>query len=190
MIQIPGIKYGVKDVVALATLNAAVEDILETLENAGLTSLEAQSDFLAQCLAAWFDATGRFEEPKKAKTQALDPENVTYQGRVLVSVLALMPAVIWKLKQQKVPVISDDAAEVLTKWFRGIAQRGNLLERGVFIGKSKFKKRGYLGSGGIGRFRDILWAASLAKKKLGRLKPETIGRIAEQNQDTVFAALI
>ena len=52
MVQIPGIKYGVKDVVTLSTLNAAIEDVLRDLFSAGISSLEAQAGFLAQCLDA------------------------------------------------------------------------------------------------------------------------------------------
>src|SRR5204863_7414429 len=53
MVQIPGIKFGVPDVVTLATLNSAIEDVLPHLMAAGIESLEAQADFLAQCLDAW-----------------------------------------------------------------------------------------------------------------------------------------
>jgi DGQHR domain-containing protein len=59
MIQIPGIKYGVQDVVTLATLNTAVEDVLEYLDDAGITSLEDQTEFIAQSLDAWLEASGR-----------------------------------------------------------------------------------------------------------------------------------
>jgi DGQHR domain-containing protein len=59
MIQIPGIKYGVQDVVTLATLNAAIEDVLEYLDDAGISGLEEQTEFIAQCLDAWLEASGR-----------------------------------------------------------------------------------------------------------------------------------
>ena len=45
MIQIPGIKFGVSGVVTLATLNAAIEEVLEDLVQVGLRSLEAQAEF-------------------------------------------------------------------------------------------------------------------------------------------------
>ncbi len=48
MIQIPGIKFGVKDVVTLATLNSSIESILEPLEYGGVESLEEQAAFLAR----------------------------------------------------------------------------------------------------------------------------------------------
>jgi DGQHR domain-containing protein len=40
MVQIPGIKFGVKDVVTLATLNSAVEDVIPHLSGAKITSLD------------------------------------------------------------------------------------------------------------------------------------------------------
>jgi len=42
MVQIPGIKFGVTDVVTLATLNSAIEDVLDELSAAGLTRAETQ----------------------------------------------------------------------------------------------------------------------------------------------------
>ncbi|MGI0086063.1 MAG: DGQHR domain-containing protein, partial [Nitrososphaerales archaeon] len=50
MIQIPGIKFGVQDVVTLATLNSSIEDALPDLYDVGIESLESQADFLAMCL--------------------------------------------------------------------------------------------------------------------------------------------
>ena len=50
MIQIPGIKYGVKDVVTLATLNAAIEGAIPALDACDITNLEAQTEFLAEIL--------------------------------------------------------------------------------------------------------------------------------------------
>lgn len=47
MIQIPGVKYGVKDVVTLATLNAAIEGAIPSLDKCDITNLESQTDFLA-----------------------------------------------------------------------------------------------------------------------------------------------
>ncbi len=57
MIQIPGIKFGVKDVVTLATLNSAIEDVLPSMVSAKIKSLEQQTAFLAQCLESWLNAT-------------------------------------------------------------------------------------------------------------------------------------
>ena len=44
MVQIPGIKYGVKDVVTLSTLNSAIEDLLGDLCAVGINGLEAQAN--------------------------------------------------------------------------------------------------------------------------------------------------
>ncbi len=48
MIQIPGIKYGYKEVVTLSTLNGAIEDYLDLLKLNDIDSLEVQTDFFAQ----------------------------------------------------------------------------------------------------------------------------------------------
>jgi hypothetical protein len=57
MIQVPGIKYGVKDVITLATLNGAIEDQLEVMRENGIDSLDMQAEFLAQALSV-VDAPG------------------------------------------------------------------------------------------------------------------------------------
>src|SRR5207302_8974279 len=77
MIQIPGIRYGVKDVVTLATLNSAIESVIPALDQCEINNLEAQGDFLAEVLAAWLVASGRAEE----QAAELNPQNVVYQGR-------------------------------------------------------------------------------------------------------------
>jgi DGQHR domain-containing protein len=189
MIQIPGIRYGVKDVIALATLNNAVEDILPVLEKSGVEGLEMQTDFLAQCLAAWLEASGRFESKKPLKDLALNADNVAYQGRVLVSILALVPAMIWEIKKERTTFVSSEAQRRLTRWLQEVAGRAKLLQRGVFIGKQEFKNRKYLGSGGIGLFRDTLWAAIGTKKDFSRAKPEKIARLAKRTRSRTFKAL-
>jgi len=189
MIQIPGIRYGVKDVIALATLNGAIEDILPALEKCGVEGLEMQTEFLAQCLAAWLDASGRFESGKVRKQKQLASENVAYQGRILVSILAIVPAMLWELRKIKAPLVSAKAQERLTKWLHDIADRAALLEDDVFIGKKEFKNRKYLGSGGIGLFRDTLWAAMTTKLNLRRAKPEKIAQVASELRVKVFRAL-
>jgi len=189
MVQIPGIKYGVKDVITLATLNGAIEDILEALIEHDISSLDEQSEFIAQSLQAWLEASGRFERPKKKK-DAVDSESVVYQGRVLVSILTLIPAMIWKLRKEKVTYISDKAKKVLTAWLKDIAAKANLLDHDVFIDKSKFRERGYLGSGGIGRFRDTLWAAIVSTDKLRKnTKNERIHELAEKGRHLVLGEL-
>jgi DGQHR domain-containing protein len=189
MIQIPGIRYGVKDVITLATLNNAIEDILPALAKCGIAGLEMQTDFLAQCLTAWLEASGRFHGKDSTKQMELDPGNVAYQGRVLVSILALVPAMLRKLKKERLAFVSNKAQERLTHWLREIADRASLLQDGVFIDKKEFKNRKYLGSGGIGLFRDTLWAATRTKRDLRRVKPEKVAQIAKGIRAEAFKAL-
>ncbi len=190
MIQIPGIRYGIKNVIALATLNSAIEDVLDTMEKNDINGLEMQTEFLAQCLTAWFSASGRFESKARSKPMELTTQNVAYQGRILVSVLTLIPAMLLKLKENKVLLVSDKALEILTDWLKGVAERANLLEGGIFIGKDKFKERGYLGSGGIGRFRDSLWVAMADENRIANnTKPDEVSRLAEKNRGQVFSKL-
>jgi DGQHR domain-containing protein len=190
MIQIPGIRYGVKDVITLATLNGAIEDVLDKMEKNDLGSLKMQTEFLSQCLTAWLEASGRFESKTREKKSDLSPQNVAYQGRILVSVIALIPAMIWKLKEEKVPLVSDKALVILTDWLRDVANRANLLEGGVFIGKDKFKERGYLGSGGIGRFRNSLWSVVSGQNKITKTtKPDDVSKFADQNRQLVLSKI-
>ncbi|MEN6560912.1 MAG: DNA sulfur modification protein DndB [Acidobacteriota bacterium] len=191
MIQIPGIRYGVKDVITLATLNSAIRDVLPELDAQGIHSLDGQTEFLAQCLTAWLEASGRFESKQGACGTELTPENVAYQGRILVSVLALVPAMIWRLKKASVPhLVSDSALDVLIKWLRNVTKRAGLIEDGMFIGKKKFKARGYYGSGGIGRFRNTLWAAVEGTHRITAVtKSERIAKIAEKNRALIMSEL-
>jgi DGQHR domain-containing protein len=181
MVQIPGIKFGVSDVVTLATLNGAIEDTLKDLAKAGLTSLEGQAEFLAQCLEAWLDATGRREDV--AESETLDPENVAYQGRAIVAFLTLVPACIWRLKKKRVPIVSEDAKILLESWLRDTMRRARLLKEGRFLGKGDFKAKGYLGSGGLARFRDRLWIAATSKRKVpSRITPEKLTQLASASR--------
>jgi hypothetical protein len=187
MVQIPGIKYGVPDVVTLATLNGAIEDVLGDLRSAGVDSLEAQSEFLSQCLEAWLDATGRKEDVSESTT--LDPENVAYQGRAIVTFLTLVPACIWELRKARVRLVSRDAQAMLQRWLNGVMKRARLLRNGRFLAKSDFKKKGYLGSGGLARFRDALWVAAGTAKTIPQVKPETLAKLAEESRARVRAQL-
>ena len=188
MVQIPGIKFGVKDVVTLSTLNAAIEDILEDLFGVGIQALDAQADFLAQCLDAWLDATGRREDV--SETESLDPENVAYQGRAIVSFLTLIPACIWHLTKSQVPLVSSNAKTLLTTWMRGIMKRARLLKNGRFLAKEDFKHKGYLGSGGLARFRDALWAAATSTKTLPQaIKAERLATLAAESRGHIRSQL-
>ncbi len=188
MIQIPGIKFGVQEVVTLATLNLAIEDVLGDLLYAGIRSLEAQAEFLAQCLDAWLDATGRKEDV--SESQSLKPENVAYQGRAIVSFLTLIPACIWQLQKSEVPLVSDKARNLLEKWLQGTMKRARLTKDGLFLAKGDFKSKGYLGSGGLARFRDRLWVAATASRKVpSHLKPETLAKLASGSRAHVRSQL-
>ena len=188
MIQIPGIKFGVPDVVTLSTLNSAIEDILGDLINAGLRGLEAQADFLAQCLEAWLDATGRKEDV--TESESLDSENVAYQGRAIVSFLTLIPACIYQLKRNRLPLVSDGAREAIEKWLRGTMRRARLTKNGRFLGKSDFRAKGYLGSGGLARFRDALWVAATSTKKVPpRIAAERLAELASESRGRVRSQL-
>jgi DGQHR domain-containing protein len=189
MIQIPGIRYGVKDVIALATLNGAIEDILPTLEKCGVEGLEMQAEFLAQCLSAWLQASGRFESKKVSKRKQLDSENAAYQGRILVSILDLIPAMLWELRRARIAFVSNKAQDHLTNWLHDLADRASLLEDDVFIGKTAFKNRKYLGSGGIGLFRNTLWAALELKSISANTSPEKISDVADNMRLKVRQAL-
>jgi DGQHR domain-containing protein len=187
MIQIPGIKFGMKDVISLATLNSAVEDIIGNMYRVDIKSLEAQAEFLAQCLDAWFEATGRKEGVNQSQT--LDATNVAYQGRAIDSFLRLVPACIWKLKKAKVTLISDDAKRVLSKWLHEVLGKAGLLQNGRLLAKAEFKKEGFLGSGGLARLRDALWASAIGAVEIGKLKPEEIAELAEKHHGRVLAEL-
>jgi hypothetical protein len=188
MIQIPGIKFGVADVVTLATLNSAIEDVLGDLIEAGIGSLEAQAEFLAQCLDAWLDATGRKEDV--AESESLDPENVAYQGRAIVSFLTLIPACIWELQRKNVPLRSAEAKTSLEKWLKGTMKRARLTKNGRFLAKGEFKAKGYVASGGLARFRDTLWIAAVSQTKVPpRLSTEKLTELASASRARVRSQL-
>lgn len=187
MVQIPGIKYGVKDVVTLATLNAAIEDSIPTMVKAGIVGLETQASFLAQALDAWLKATGRQHDV--AKSSHLDPLNVAYQGRVLVSFLTLIPACIAQLNEHEVPLISETANTSLATWLKKIMKNAGLMEHDAFLDKAAFKEKGFLGSGGLAQFRDLLWAAITATKRIDGLDSEQIASKAEANRAEIARAL-
>jgi DGQHR domain-containing protein len=176
MIQIPGIHYGVREVVALATLNAGIEDVLPDLREAGLLGLEEQTAFVALCLSAWLDSSGRKETIERKG--GLSTQNIAYQGRILVSVASLVPALILHLRELRLSFVSDKAESALKEYFKELMKRADLLENGVFISKDAFKKRRFYGSGGIARFRNVLWAAALGRTRI----PEDESEVEERAQ--------
>lgn len=187
MIQIPGIRYGVKDVVALATLNVAIEDLLPYLEASGISALHQQAALIAQSLEAWLIATGRKEELEG--NEELDPDNVAYQGRVIVSFLTLVPACVWKLQNASKDLLSENSVEFLSTWLKASMKRAGLVENNKFIGKAKFKQKKFLGSGGVALFRDTLWAAALSTKSVSRFKAERLAKLAKANRHKVYQDL-
>jgi DGQHR domain-containing protein len=186
MIQIPGIRYGVRDVIALATLNSAIEDILPHLRSSELSALEEQTAFVSQCLTAWLEASGR-KEIISSKTE-LSTENIVYQGRILVSVISIIPALIAHLRDSRLPAVSDKAQIDLSRYFLGLMERADLLRNGVFISKEAFKAKRFYGSGGIGRFRNVLWAAALGNAKVPNDEDEIEAR-AVKNRNHITKTL-
>ena len=175
--------------VTLSTLNTAIEDVLPDLRMAGVVGLEAQTDFLAQCLDAWLDATGRKEDV--AESESLDPENVAYQGRAIVSFLTLIPACILTLRKNGARLISDEARSTLEKSVRATMKRAGLLKNGRFLSKSEFKHKGFVASGGLARFRDTLWAATATNKPLPpRIEAERLAELALMHRGRVRSELV
>jgi hypothetical protein len=67
-------------------------------------------------------------------------------------------------------------------------KRAGLLKEHRFIAKKDFKNKGFLGSGGIGRFRDTLWAA-VGASGASRLSPEKRAALAESHRQKSIASL-
>jgi hypothetical protein len=185
MIQIPGIRYGVPDVITLATLNSAIEDVLSDLARSGITSLDGQASFLAQCLDAWLEASGRRHQ-EGPQMGSLRPGNVVYQGRVLVSFLTLVPACLWTLRKAKCDFVSESAHKKLADWLRKVMECAGLLKDGCFLEKIDFKEKGFLGSGGVARFRDLLWAATAeSTQPIGKMELGKVAELAAENRTRV-----
>ncbi len=183
MIQIPGIRYGVKNVVALATLVGAIEDVIPDLDEVGISDINSQTEFLSQVLTAWLDASGRRSEIQTN----VDPQNVVYQGRVLVSILTLSAPALVKLVKKRIPFVSKEAEDHLRDWFSTLIVRAGFMKQGRFIGREDFKRKGFLGSGGIAKFRDCLWAATGGN--VARLTDETVATRATAARAEVSKAL-
>ena len=96
---------------------------------------------------------------------------------------------ILMLKEKKIPFVSDRAQAALTDWLRGLATRAGLLVNGVFVSKGEFKERRYLGQGGIGRFRDTLWASAVGAKKVASLDADELEELAKTNRASISKKL-
>lgn len=68
-------------------------------------------------------------------------------------------------------------------------QRGGLIQNEKFLTRTKFQERGFLGSGGIARLRDILWAAAIGDESVSRYGDERIQTLASENRGKVQIAL-
>jgi hypothetical protein len=141
------------------------------------------------CLQAWLEASGRFEQPSAVRKEGLSSENVVYQGRVIVAVLALVPAMILELRNKKIAVNSEQARNHLTTWLQKLAKRAGLIKDGAFLEKDEFKERRYLGAGGLALFRDVLWAAAWVQHPVKDLDEEELGALAQKNREKVEALL-
>ena len=107
-----------------------------------------------------------------------------------MSFLTLTPACIWHLERQNKQLLSDTAAYVLTTWLHGVMKRARLIKNGKFLAKGEFRKKGFLGSGGLARFRDSLWAAVGSSKPLNpRISNEQLARAANDTRGSVKSAL-
>lgn len=131
------------------------------------------------------------EKEDIAETDRLDPENVVYQGRAIVSFLTLVPACILEIKRQKkrVRFVSPEAKMVLARFLSGVMDRAGLLRNEKFLSKGEFRDKGFLGSGGLARFRDSLWAAVGTRKRLTRIKPERLAELAADSRAKVRSQL-
>ena len=96
---------------------------------------------------------------------------------------------LWKRKAGPRGLRFRKSQSTADGWLRQIAERAGLLKEGVFISKQELKDRKYLGSGGIGMFRDTLWAGMKTSGNIRRSKPETITKIADEMRSKIFKAV-
>lgn len=78
---------------------------------------------------------------------------------------------------------------MLSQWLVGVMDRAGLLEANKFLAKKKFQEKGFLGSGGIARFRDTLWAAALSTDAVSNLSEEQLVNLAEKHRTKVKSKL-
>ena len=67
--------------------------------------------------------------------------------------------------------------------------RAGLIHQQKFLAKNEFKEKGYLGSGGVARFRDTLWAAALGTSDVRNMDVDRIEVLAEKNRAKVAEEL-
>ncbi len=186
MIQIPGIRYGVKGVITLSTLSSAVESILAEISKLGYQTITEQTWIISLALDAWFQATGRKQEFTNEQNFEIEEESAVYQGRLIVSIIYLLPGLIAKYKDNLVKSDDSEIVKTFKTGLKKLLKRANLLKDEKFINKSDFKKHGFLGSGGIGRLRDLLWASLDEKFDRGRQNDGAIKEAAEEAKKTYY----
>ncbi len=86
--------------------------------------------------------------------------------------------------------ISDRGAEDLQKWFAAIVRRAGLMRNNRFLAKDEFKERGFLGSGGIARLRDLLWSSVTARRNIGNKSDEELAKLAADTRGKVVSELM
>jgi hypothetical protein len=95
-----------------------------------------------------------------------------------------------ELKKKKLPLVSAKAKATIEKWLRGTMERARLTKNGRFLGKGDFRDKGYLGSGGLARFRDTLWVAATSMKKVTpRVTVERLADLASASRGRVRSQL-
>jgi hypothetical protein len=100
-----------------------------------------------------------------------------------------VPAILAHLLDAKLPFVSEKARQDVTEWFKETIHNAGLIQKGKFVVKDDFRKLGFLGSGGIGRFRNLLWAAAYRKRNVSNLSPEDIAKAAGQGRAEANKAL-
>jgi len=95
-----------------------------------------------------------------------------------------------ELKKGKVPLVSNHAKALLEQWLRRTMKRAHLTKNGRFLAKGDFKAKGYLGSGGLARFRDTLWVAAGPSRRVPpRLTADKLAELASESREHVRSQL-
>jgi hypothetical protein len=69
-------------------------------------------------------------------------------------------------------------------------KRARLTKGGRFLGKGDFKAKGYLGSGGLARFRDTLWIAAASHTTVpSRLSADKLTELASASRARIKSHL-
>src|SRR5436190_20576821 len=79
---------------------------------------------------------------------------------------------------------------VLVQWLREVMKHASLLDDNKVLAKSEFKEKGFLGSGGLARFRDTLWAAAIGTANVATFDEEEIRELAAKHRHKVRSELV